>query len=132
MRFDGSGTFLAGQSDVDPVAAPNTILSGHFLSPGSKSVKNPTKLHLLLAGVGSETLTVNLYYLVEDKSKSATVTDYTAATTRWVLFATAEVLTNNTVAQITTDIPAGGAIYMRRTGDTIASEQTRQVLFAWS
>lgn len=132
MRFDGAGSFLAGQTDVDPQTNPDTILAGHFLVPKSHAVKNPAALHLVLIGTGSETLTVSLYYLVEDKGLDAKSSDYIATGVRWIPFVTGEVITNNVQTIITSDLPAGGIIYARRTADTIAGGQTRKLLFAWS
>lgn len=132
MRFEGAGNFLAAESDVDPAAAPQSVLITHALIPKSHSTRNPRVLHLALLGTESETLTVSLYYLIEDRDVWFTVDDYRISGVRWIPFATGQVVTNGVLYQLTTDIPAGGIIYARRTADTITGGQTRRLYFAWA
>lgn len=132
MRFHGAGSFLAAAVDVDPVAAPETILTNHFMSPKSHATKIPTALHLALLGTGAETLTLDLYYLVADQDDGKKALDYKIAATRWIKFDTGVVVTNAVQSRMVDDLPAGGIIYARRTADTLTGGQTRQLMFAWS
>ena len=137
MRFHGSGSFEEGVSDVDPVAAPATILTNHLLAPrySPKNVLDsglsPANLYLLLDGATAETLTLTLYFLVEDKDYNTPATEYKNTSAIWVPFATGEVITVGTLTKVSTGIPAGGIVYARRTADTIAGGETRKLLFAW-
>lgn len=132
MRFQATGTYIQGTADVDPVAAPTTIQTNHFFDFGRHVTKAPTKLYLTLFGTASETVTVDIYTLLEHLDESATVANYAAdAASRWVQFATGQVITNGVVTAITSALPAGGPIYIRRTADAIASGQTRKLSATW-
>lgn len=131
MRFQASGNFLAGQADVDPVAAPATILVGHMMAPKRSVTKEPASLDIILLGTGGETLTLDLYFLVEDKDIPATIGDYVSSASRWFQFATGQVVTNGTLLKVTAGLPAGGVMYARRTADTITGGQTRPLYMAW-
>lgn len=131
MEFHATGSFEQGVSDVDPVAAPATVLSEHILWPRRDAPKDPTTLYLALLGTGSETVTLTLYLLIENGKPDATKADYIASGTRWFQFATGQVVTNGTILKITSGIPAGGVIYARRTADAITAGQTRKLVMAW-
>jgi hypothetical protein len=131
MRFQDTGAYIEGTADVDPVAAPATIQTDHFFSFGKSVTKTPTKLILSLVGAGSETVTVDVYALYEHLDENATADDYKVAATRWYRFATGQVVTNGTLAVITSGLPAGGHLYIRRTADTITTGQTRKLSAAW-
>lgn len=131
MRFQATGTYIQGTADVDPVAAPETIQTNHFFGFGRHTTTSPTKLILALAGTGSETVTVDVYTLLEHLDESAVPTDYKAVGTRWYQFATGQVVTNGALTVITSALPAGGSIYIRRTADAITSSQTRKLSAAW-
>jgi hypothetical protein len=133
MRFQATGTYTQGTADVDPVAAPTTILTEHFFDFKKNVTTTPTKLILDLAGASAETVTVSVYTLLEHLDESAKDTDYKAsAATRWVAFATGQVITNGTLTVITSGLPAGGPIYIRRTADAITTGQTRKLSAAWA
>jgi len=133
MRFQASGQFLAGQTDVDPAAAPNTILLPHLLVPRPRreEINAPSVLKLALLGTGAETLTVSLYGLVEDVDRPQSRADLKAAGIRWTVFATGVVVTNGAYTNVTSDLPIGGILYARRTADTITALQTRALHMAW-
>lgn len=131
MRLQSFGTFEQGVADVDPVAAPLTILTNHFYSFKKTITRVPTKLILALLGSGSETLTVSLYALAEHLDEEALPSNYVAAATRWYSFATGVVVTNGALQTVTSGLPAGGTIYARRTADTIGTGLTRQLALSW-
>jgi len=130
MRYQASGQYAQGVSDVDPVAAPATLLPGHFLIPHTNT-DNPAALWLILDGAAGETLTLSLYYVIEDRFPSGNAATYTTATAKWFQFATGQVITVGTPLAITTGLPNGGIIYGRRTADTIGAGLTRNLLMAW-
>jgi hypothetical protein len=131
MLFHATAEYAQGVSDVDPVAAPATILSDHVLWPKRNAPRDPTTLYLNLLGAGAETLTLSLYFLVESGKMDVTIGDYINTGTIWIPFATGQVITNGTLLKITSGIPAGGIIYGRRTADTITASQTRKLIMAW-
>ena len=131
MEFHATAKFEQGVSDVDPVAAPATILEDHFLLPDSKAPKDPSALYIALLGASTETVTLDLYFLIENGKHSQKYSDYKNADARWFAFATSQVVTNGTLLKITTGLPAGGIIYARRTADTITAGQTRALQIAW-
>lgn len=130
MRFQASGQYTQGVADVDPVAAPTTLIAGHMLIPNYEK-ENPTALWLILDGAAGETLTLSLYYVIEDRFPVGTAATYTTSSSKWFQFATGQVVTVGNPLQITSGIPNGGIIYGRRTADTITSAQTRNLLMAW-
>ena len=131
MRLQSFGTFGQGVADVDPVAAPLTILTNHFYSFKNSVTRVPTKLILALLGASTETLTVTLYALAEHLDAEATPDSYVLADTRWYQFATGVVVTNGALQTVTSGLPAGGTVYARRTADTIGSGLTRQLALSW-
>jgi hypothetical protein len=132
MKFDAAGRYLEGEADVDPVAAPATVKADHILNPKSGVMDDPAALHLVLAGTGSETVTLDLYMLVEDLGFPSSVSAYINTNTRWVRFAQGIVVTNGIPTILTENIPSGGVIYARRTADTITASQERALLAGWS
>jgi len=132
MRFQMSAKFEQGVADVDPVTAPQNILVEHFCDPGVKAPDDPEALYLALMGTGAETVTLDLYLLIESKNVDAKAADYKEAGTRWFQFATGLVVTNGTLASVTANLPAGGIIYARRTADAITVGQTRSLLMSWN
>lgn len=131
MEFHATGSFEEGVSDVDPVAAPATVLSDHILWPRRGAPRDPATLYLALLGTAAETVTLTLYLLIENGRPDAKRSDYINADARWFQFATGQVVTNGTLLKITSGIPAGGVIYARRTADTITGGQTRKLTMAW-
>lgn len=131
MRMQAYGSYSQGVADVDPVAAPATILAGHFFNFGRDVTKSPTKLILQLLGTAAETVTLTLYSLNESLDEEATVTEYTASGIRWYQFAAGIVVTNGALQVVTSGLPAGGTVYARLTGDTITSAQARKLALAW-
>lgn len=131
MRFHATAKFEQGVADIDPVAAPATILTTHVLWPEKTAPKDPATLYLALLGTGSETVTLDLYLLVENGKAGTKISDYVTTTARWFQFATGQVITNGTLTKITSGIPAGGVIYARRTADAITTAQTRPLVMAW-
>lgn len=129
MRFQTSGQYLAGAADVDPEAVPGTILGSHVFPLAEHP--NPARLGLLLLGVALETLTLDLYFLVDETDPVQGPARFVLASNIWVPFATGVVLVANTPEFVGTDLPAGGVIYGRRTADAIAPANTRKVLGAW-
>ncbi len=93
---------------------------------------NPaTALWLALAGTGSESVTLSLYFLLDETDFKLPRTKYINSDHRWFQFATGVVVTNGTLQQVTSGIPAGGVVYARRTADSITGGQTRNLLTAW-
>jgi len=131
MDFHATAKFEQGVSDIDPVAAPQTALPGHFLWPTRSAPKDPTALYIALLGASTETVTLTLYFLIESLGIDASVDDYISTTARWFQFATGQVVTNGTLLTVSSGIPAGGVIYARRTADTITASQTRALVSAW-
>jgi hypothetical protein len=131
MRFQATGTYIQGTADVDPVAAPATIQTNHFFSFKKNVTESPIKLILALAGAAGETVTVDIYTLLEHLDESALPADYAVSATRWFQFATGQVITNGALSVITSALPAGGSIYIRRTADAITAGQTRKLSVAW-
>lgn len=137
MRFHGSGSYEQGVADVDPVAAPATILLDHFIDPKYTVGRNQSMpeefstLYLVLLGTGAETLTLDLYFLIENLNMDAKPSEYQIAATRWLQFATGVIVTNGTLQTVTSGLPRGGTIYGRRTADAITAGQTRKLLVAW-
>lgn len=131
MLFHATGSFEQGVSDIDPVAAPENALSEHILMPKRLAPVDPTTLYLALLGVSSETVTLDLYFLIENGKPDAKKADYINTAARWFQFATSQVITNGTLTKITSGIPAGGIIYARRTADSITAGQTRKLTMAW-
>jgi len=131
MIFHATAKFEQGVSDIDPVAAPATILTDHVLWPGKNAPKDPATLYIGLLGTASETVTLTLYLLIENGKADAKVSDYQTTSARWFQFATGQVITNGTLTKITSGIPAGGVIYARRTADAITAGQTRPLVIAW-
>lgn len=131
MQFHATAKFTQGVADVDPVAAPATILEEHFLIPDSAAPKDPSALYIALLGASTETVTLSLYFLIENGLMGQTFDDYKVSTARWFPFATGQVITNGTLTKITSGLPAGGIIYARRTADAITASQTRALQIAW-
>jgi hypothetical protein len=131
MRLQSFGTFGQGVADVDPVAAPLTILTNHFYSFKKTITRVPTKLILALLGASAETLTVSLYTLAEHLDEGTIPSGYVLADTRWYSFATGIIVTNGVLQTVTSGLPAGGTVYVRRTADTIGSGLTRQLALSW-
>jgi hypothetical protein len=131
MRMQSYGSYAQGVADVDPVAAPATILPGHYFDFQRTVTKTPTKLILQLLGETAETVTLTLYALNENLGEEATVTDYATTDARWYQFAAGIVVTNGALQAVSTGLPAGGTVYARATGDTIASGKTRKLALAW-
>jgi len=131
MLFHATGVYEQGVSDPDPETAPQNVLVNHILMPKRDAPRNPTTLYLALLGTGGETVTLDLHLLIESGRPDAKRADYINADARWFKFATSEVVTNGTLAKVTSGIPAGGIIYARRTSDTITAGQTRSLVMAW-
>ena len=131
MNFHATAKFEQGVADVDPVAAPATVLSTHMLLPDRSAPSDPDRLYLSLLGTGSETVTVDLYFLYEDGKPDAKKADYITTTARWYRFATGVVITNGELLTLSANIPPGGIIYARRTADSITAGQTRTLGVAW-
>jgi hypothetical protein len=125
------GSYEQGVADVDPVAAPATILEGHYFKFQRKVTQSPTKLILQLLGASAETLTVTLYALNENLGEEAGFTDYATTGARWYQFAAGVVVTNGALQMVTSGLPAGGTVYARRTADTIGAGETRKLALAW-
>jgi len=134
MRFQSSGQFEQGVADVDPVAAPQSILAAHVLGLPEAELNAPASaLWLALAGAGVETVTLDLYFLIDETDVKNDVSRFIDSGHRWFQFATGVVVTNGTLQTVAAGagVPAGGVVYARRTGDTIAASQTRPLLAAW-
>ncbi len=134
MRFTSGGQFTDSEADIDPVAAPETALGGHILrfkDDPTVVLETPNVLSILLLGTGVETLTLDLYFLVESLDRVAQAKDSNVIATGqvWVQFATGQVVTNGTLLRITAGLPNRGLVYARRTADTLAAP--RQLLAAW-
>lgn len=128
MIFQGSSQIVQGVADVDPVAAPATIEIAHVIRPKDEPAV-VSRLMLALIGTGVETVTLDLYFDIADQG--AIGQTFARADKRWFQFATAQVITNGTLLEITSGLPNGGTIYTRRTADTIAASQTRNLMMAW-
>lgn len=132
MRFQSSGQFEQGVSDVNPVATPATILPGHVLPLPEGSFGDPASaLWLALLGVSAESLTLSLYFLIDETEYADPASKFISASHRWLEFATGVVVTNGTLQTVSANIPAGGVVYARRTADTITAAQTRNLVAAW-
>jgi hypothetical protein len=131
MRLQSFGTFTQGVADVDPVAAPTTILTNHFFSFKNHITRVPTKLILALLGISTETLTVTLYTLAEHLDEGVAPSSYVDAATRWYSFASGIVVTNGTLQTVTSGLPAGGTVYASMTDNTIGTGLTRQLAMSW-
>ncbi len=130
MRFQASGSYLAAEADVDPVTTPQSILEKHLLKFERSAREDPDKLQLALLGTSTEDVTLDLYTLVEDRL--AIDSDrYISSTKRWIRFATGTIVTNGSITEVTTALPAGGVVYARRTADTITGGQTRVLVARW-
>jgi len=130
MRFDGSGKYEQGVADVDPVATPGTILQDHIFNLPDRP-EDTEALYLALVGTGGETLTLDLYFLLDETNAGDPVSRFIDSSHRWFQFATGIVVTNGTLQKITASLPGGGVIYGRRTADTITAGQTRVLKSAW-
>lgn len=132
MRFLDSATIVEGVADVDPVATPESIDRDHVMAFTKNRKMDPTALFLALMGTGAETVTVDLYLMVEDFGATETEPNkYIGASKRWLQFATGIVVTNGTLQTVTSGLPAGGVVYVRVTGETLGGGQTRQLLASW-
>ena len=132
MRFQSSGKFTEGVADVDPVSAPATLKPEHILPLAEGSMGDtPDALWLALLGTASETVTLDLYTLIDETDRADSVARFIDANHRWFRFATGVVVTNGTIQKVTADIPAGGVVYARRTADAITASQTRVLAAAW-
>jgi len=134
MRFQTSGQFTQGQADVDPVAAPENILPAHVLPLPEAEFNSPaTALWLALLGAGAETVTLDLYFLIDETDRKASSERFIDAGHRWFQFATGVVVTNGTLQQVAAGagVPPGGVVYARRTADTIGAGETRPLTVAW-
>lgn len=126
MRFEAAGTYAAGVADVDPVAAPETLLLTHFLHLQRRQPDGDVlgrRILLALEGAAGETLTVELW--AQDEDVAGTVT---GAGRRFYLIGAAVVVTANQLAEVTAEVPPGGVVYARRTADAIGGGQTRRLL----
>jgi hypothetical protein len=130
MRFEAGGKYTQGVTDPDPVTAPESILEEHILVFGEDAREDPDKIILALLGTSTESVTLDLYTLIEDRGGLDT-DKYIGSDKRWFKFATGVVVTNGTLAEVTSGLPAGGVVYARRTADTITSTQTRNLLARW-
>jgi hypothetical protein len=131
MEFHATAKITEGVADVDPVAAPETILNAHFMQPPISAPKDPTALYLALLGGAGETVTVDLYFLIENGKAGQNVADYKNTSAVWFKFVTAEVITVGTLTKITAGLPAGGIVYAAVTADTIGAGLTRDLVMAW-
>lgn len=130
MRFQASGKFEEGTTGVDPVTGPENISTDHVFVLPDKPEK-PTALYLALAGASTETVTLTLYFLLDETGVGADSSKYVDADHRWFQFATGIVVTNGTLQTVTADLPGGGVVYARMTAETITASQTRTLLAAW-
>jgi hypothetical protein len=127
MRFEASGTYLAAQADVDPVAAPATLLENHMLLLQRRQPDGDvlgSRILLALEAPAGETLSVELWALDEDTQGG----DTGALRRLYLIGAAAVVVTANQLAEVTVEVPPGGKVYARRTADTIAALATRRLL----
>lgn len=138
MKFELSGKYTQGASDVDPSASPATILQEHILVPKVEPAmertsipRDPSELWLLLVGSAAETVTLSLYFLLEDMGRVASRVEYIDANHKWFSFATGIVVTNGVIQKVASGLPAGGVIYGRATADTIGAGQTRSLVGSW-
>lgn len=136
MRFQTSGKFEQGVADVDPVTLPGSLLQGHiFVLPETLPGVNAPDLWIALIGSGSETVTLTLYFLIDETSPYNTdVTRYINSNHKWFQFASGVVVTNGTLQIVSAGagVPSGGVVYARRTADTITAGQTRTLVAAWT
>ena len=132
MRFQTSASYLEGETDIDPIASPGTILSKHVLVlPEAKTPCPATALWLALIGEPAETLTLSLYLLVDETNHIESVERFVNVGHVWFPIATGVVVTHGTLLAHTSGIPAGGVVYARRTADAITAAQTRNLVAAW-
>lgn len=132
MKFQTSGKYTEGVADIDPIAAPQNVKPEHVLAlPEGKVGRIPDALWLALLGASTETVTLDLYFLVDETDKAVGPERFVSANNRWFQFATGVVVTNGTLQKITADLPAGGVVYARRTADTITASQVRSLAAAW-
>jgi len=135
MRFQSSGKFSQGVADVDPTVSPGTISESHVLRlPDLK--EKPSALYLALIGAGAETLTLDLFSLVDETNavpdpEDLTASRYVQSTHTWVEFAAGVVVANGKLEIHTADLPKGGVVYAQRKSDSIAAGQTRVLTAAW-
>lgn len=130
MRFQATGKYEQGVSDVDPVTNPDTILSEHLFTLPDRP-DDPTALYLALEGTSTETVTLTLYFLLDKTPIEGTNAKYINAANRWFQFASGIVVTNGTIQKVTADLPGGGVVYARRTADTITASQIRPLHLCW-
>ena len=135
MRFQTSGKYTQGVSDVDPTVTPGTILEDHVMRL-SDLVLAPTVLYMALIGAAGETLTLDLFALVDETNAvpdpdDLTVSRYVNANHVWVEFAAGVVVANGKLEIHTPDLPLGGVVYAQRKSDSITAGQTRVLVAAW-
>lgn len=133
MRFQGSAKMHHGETDYDPITNPGDILPQHILTlPEAPESGSPASaLWLALVGVLAETVTVSLYFLIDETDKGADASKYISSSNRWFLFASDIQVDNGILKTVQLGIPPGGVVYARRTLDTIAAGQTRTLVAAW-
>lgn len=135
MRFDATLAFVNGAAMPDPVAAPATIAFSQLadlrrIVQGTGSA--PKRLLLALEAPAAETLTVDLWALLEPPAIVG-VPDAEAvppASRVFFRFATGLVLTGGVMAEVATVVPPGGVIYIRRTADALTTTRFLHVAAA--
>jgi hypothetical protein len=130
MRFQANGKFTQGVADVDPVASPGTIIEDHVLNLPRRPM-GTREVFLQLIGTGTETLTIDLYFLIDETDLGQNKSRFVNASHKWIHVASGTVITNGVTQKITVNLVEGGVLYARRTADTITASQTRVLLAAW-
>lgn len=135
MKYQTSGKYTQGASDPDPSTNPGTISEDHVLRLPQLD-KAPTALYMALIGSGSETLTLDLFSLVDETDAvpdpdDLSTSKYVQSAHKWVEFASGVLVVNGKLEIHTSDLPKGGVIYAQQKTDTIAANQTRVLVAAW-
>lgn len=129
MFFEGQMAVTHGVTGADPLANPEDVTPAEILglnvrAPGCDIMGR--RLLIALDAGAAETVTISLFALDEQTwNANAEAPDPTAR--RFYTIATGQVITRGVLSEITAKVPPGGAVYVRVTADTLATEGTLKV-----
>lgn len=127
MRFDGSVTIINGVAAPDPIADPEDVPSALLVNLPERARSSAdqlcSRLLLALQAPAAESVTVELWALVEAPERPGRPQDITTAPEDRIFlrFDVGLVLGGRELVEVTASVPVGGIVYVRRTADTLTT-----------
>jgi len=135
MRFDAVLTFTNGAAMPDPVAAPATITFAQLADLRrivQATAQPPRRILLALDAPAVEAVTVELWAMREPPATIGIQDTHAVAPAdrSFYRFASAVVCNGHDLVEVSTAIPNGGIVYVRRTADTLTVPRTMSIAVA--